>query len=166
MVSSHASSSRTCPVCGAHNSELSIFCAECGSGLNSGPWQDDGQTQAFQPAATGGASSWTAPTNSGRHAIPGNHDAGGDADSTTHASETPRYPPSGTRYSSGSVVASWTPPNAERGARGLVLGILAWLLILAVFGIYLWSATLSSGLREDIRDLIPGLSAIVFDFIR
>ena len=153
MVSSHVSSSRTCPTCGARNSELSIFCAECGAGLNGGPWEDDGQTQAFQPAVAGDASSWSNTGGSEQRLT-----ATGDAtDETAQAIETPRYSTFGHGYGAGAVVASWSTTSEERGMRGFWLGMLAWILILAVFCIYLWSAALSSGLRDDIRDLFPGL---------
>lgn len=157
MVSSHASSSRTCPTCGAHNSELSIFCAECGAGLNGGPWESDGQTEAFQHAVTGSEGSWNTPVDTGRQSTATGTTSVDDTDDTAHAAETPRYSTFNHGYGAGAVVASWSTASEDRGTRGFWLGMLAWLLILAVFCIYLWSAALSSGLREDIRDLFPGL---------
>lgn len=60
MSSSSASSSRTCPSCGARNSGISLFCAECGAHITDAedttePVERDfhaapsDQTQAFRP---------------------------------------------------------------------------------------------------------------------
>jgi hypothetical protein len=151
-------SSRTCPACGAHNSELSIFCAECGTSLNNGSWGDDEKTQAFQPVAS---PPWASPASSERRTPSGRYPAVTESpeDDVTRVETPSAFPASG----SGAVVNSWESwdRQADRGARGFVLGTVAWLLILAVFGVYLWSAVLSSGLKSDIRDLIPGLSTIL-----
>jgi hypothetical protein len=79
-----------------------------------------------------------------------------DANETAHVEAPPPYSTFGAPYRGNSVVASWTS-TGDRGIRGFWLGVIAWLLILAVFCLYLWSAVLSSGLRDDIRDLFPGL---------
>jgi hypothetical protein len=154
-------SSRTCPACGAHNSELSIFCAECGTSLNNGSWEDEGQTQAFQPVAS---PPWATPASSERRTPSGTYSAvPASPDDDATRVETPSAFQAGPAGGSGAVVNSWESwdRQADRGARGFVLGTVAWLLILAVFGVYLWSAVLSSGLKSDIRDLVPGLSTIL-----
>jgi hypothetical protein len=124
--------------------------------LNSGSWDDDGQTQAFQPAATGDTTSWNTAADSERRTTSGTYPALDDATETTHVEAPPPYSTFGAGYGSAAVVASWSSAG-ERGIRGFWLGVIAWVLISAVFALYLWSAVLSSGLREDIRDLIPGL---------
>jgi hypothetical protein len=153
-------SSRTCPACGAHNSELSIFCAECGTSLNNGSWDDDGQTQAFQPAAPSpSSSSWSSPADSEHRTTSGTYPAVPATDDATITRAPNVFATSG----SGAAVDSWSSwdREADRGMRGFVLGTVAWLLILAVFGVYLWSAVLSGGLKSDIRDLVPGMSMIL-----
>lgn len=162
MDSSRNKTSRTCPVCGAHNSGLSLFCSECGSGLNEAAWQDDGQTQAFLPAASSTEYPWQ-PTDAGSQS---RSSATFQTNETATVGSPAAHPGSSESpsYGSGTMVSSWTTPGVEndRGSRGFALGILAWLLILTVFGAYLWSSVLSSGLRDDIRELIPGLSVILF----
>jgi len=46
MSTSNPASTRICPVCEAPNSNLSLFCAECGSSLNA-PESDD--TATYKP---------------------------------------------------------------------------------------------------------------------
>lgn len=157
MVSSRGSTSRTCPACGAHNSDLSLFCAECGTGLNGGTWQQDDQTEAFQPASTSTSSRWD-------NLPPSNHPRTAEA-ANSDTNETPYIGPSAPPYAHGdsAVADSWSNwrQSEDRGARGFVLGTLAWILILAVFGLFLWVYVLSGELKDDIRNLLPGLSAIL-----
>lgn len=165
MESTRNTQVRSCPVCGARNSGVSLFCAECGSRLNSESWQDDGQTQAFQPATSSSSPAWAsndvtaAPRNSG------NYDTGETAAVGVPLTNSGSAD-NAAAYSSGTMVSNWSTnnPGDDRGARGFALGFIAWFLILAVFGTYLWSSVFSSGLREDIRDLIPWLSVILFRF--
>ena len=157
MVSSRGSTSRTCPACGAQNSDFSIFCAECGAGLSGGAWQSDDQTQAFQPTATSTSPRWNSYSE--------NTHSGAPSAVPTDTDETPYVGPSAPPYTHDDsvVVNSWSNVRQpeDLGARGFVLGALAWIIILAVFGLFLWVYVLSGALKDDIRDLTPGMSAIL-----
>ena len=166
--SSRSMSSRTCPSCGARNSDLSLFCAECGAGLNGGSWDEEGQTQAFQPVASSSATSstaaWSPPDEDEHRAPSGTYKsvvATRDRQPVETASTQTTARANG--YATPPTVNAWTSwdQQTDRGARGFVLGTIAWILILAVFLLVLWSSVLSSGLKDDIRDFVPGLSMIL-----
>jgi hypothetical protein len=168
------STTRVCPACGAKNSDLSLFCAECGTALNGGSWQDDDQTQAFQPAATSG-NRWTANTSSENT---GTHDTTEPryeppARTDTIAQEAPSFAPITSSYVNDDAVQGGTgtvnawsdwQSNDDRGVRGFVLGSLAWIIILAVFVLFLWVSVMSRDFKQDVRDLVPGLSTILLRY--
>lgn len=162
MSSTNTASMRKCPVCDAPNSNLSIFCAECGASLNA-PESDNTaaykpiitsdddaqQTAAFEPGSfTSGTPS---PTQSGA-------DATGDGYRSTWEAPTDVSP-----TAAGAPVAPvWSPTevtlqssqttSAPQGIRGFVLGLLAILLILTVFLLWTWATLLDQGTRDSIRD--------------
>lgn len=137
--------SRKCPTCGADNSDLSLFCAECGASLNAnGAWNEGDRTEEFRPAPS--FSSWSTPADPGQRTNSG----------TFTAASTP--PPYATF---GDIQVTNLQP-VDRGARGFWLGVLAWILIAVVFGLYLWAAVLGEGLKDDIRDIVPGLAALTW----
>ncbi len=172
------STTRICPACGAKNSDLSLFCAECGTALNGGSWQDEDQTQAFQPAATTG-NRWSADRATDRT---GTYDANrsrseqpdrSDTDINPNTQETPSFAPITTSYAideaaqgGTGTVNAWSEwqSSSDRGVRGFVLGSVAWIIILAVFVLFLWVSVLSSDFKADVRDIVPGLSAILIRF--
>lgn len=168
------STTRVCPACGAKNSDLSLFCAECGTALNGGSWQDEDQTQAFQPAPTSG-NRWaanTSPENTGTYDTTGDRNVSLPR-TDTNVQETPSFAPITTSYANDETmqggkgtVNAWSDwqSSADRGVRGFVLGSLAWIIILAVFVLFLWVSVLSSDFKQDMRDLVPGLSAILLRF--
>lgn len=183
MSSSSASANRTCPVCGARNSGISLFCAECGSSLNAGTARS-GDTTALPTRPT--ASRPTEPfpaTNGSSDRRPVRF--GADQDHDHHPDETAAFrpvtgvssPPTSFRTPWSSRVAGSStgaaledrdlpgqgPPrivmeeNPDRGARGLVLGLLAFILIGVVLGLYGWTAWLG----PDLRDTLSGWFAFI-----
>jgi len=162
MSSTNTASARKCPVCDAPNTNLSLFCAECGASMN-GPDETDTaayrplpasdhddaqQTAAFEPAAfandTANAtrvtpetrpdeygSTWQAPTASASSSSPAPAPVWSPADVTFQAQQA---------------------SPAPQGIRGFVLGMLAVLLILAVFLIWTWATLLDEGTRDSIQD--------------
>lgn len=177
MSSSSVSANRTCPVCGARNSGISLFCAECGSSLNAGVIRS-GDTTAIPTRFT--ASQHTEPfipaTNgsSARHRVGRDPDRDSDQDETapfrpvtevSNTSTASRHPWSsrfvGSSTGTGATLDDRDRPvqhparivmqeHPDRGARGFVLGLLAFALIGVVLGLYGWTAWLSPGLRDTI----------------
>ena len=178
MTSSSATTSRTCPVCGARNSGISLFCAECGSSLN-GDAHRTGDTAAIpihpttaqhtEPyrvtrGSTSGTQRWS--TSESQDEI---------APFRTTSANRTSSAPIGDRWSAASngggaeVFAADTPyhdafsptvtmvEHHAPSTRGFFLGLLAFLLIAVILGLYGWTAWLSA----DLRDTISGW----FDFI-
>ncbi|CAA9540543.1 MAG: hypothetical protein AVDCRST_MAG43-38 [uncultured Thermomicrobiales bacterium] len=178
MTSSSATTSRTCPVCGARNSGISLFCAECGSSLNADAHRIDDtaaipihpttaqRTEPYQVTrgSTSGAQRWS--TSESQDEI---------APFRTTSANGKSSAPTGDRWSAASnaggaeVFAADMPyhdafsptvtmvePHAS-SMRGFFLGVLAFLLIAVILGLYGWTAWLSA----DLRDTISGW----FDFI-
>jgi len=133
----------TCPECGTLNRPGSMFCAECGSMLPH-PDSDSGATASFTP-------------------IRSVDDRTGDPwegdDTGTTQIFTPRLETDDTGSGTGSVPPWPTPagPAApyipDPGRRGFVLGIVATILILLVFGFFLWSTVASDSFRDSITGL-------------
>jgi|GEM_PF-3007311 len=167
MSATGSGSMRKCPACGAENSNLSLFCAECGTALNGVPWAaSDDATQGYQPVST-------ATSHADDRYDAGN---GGTAAYRPYVGGTGSFEPEGhstwaepvnTGYANGRpdagesapVVSMWEA-EVDRGVRGFVLGTLAWLIILAVFVLFLWVGVFSQSFKDDVKDLIPGLAAI------
>lgn len=162
MTSPQATAARDCPVCGARNSGLSLFCAECGSALNGSPdfgtsaydatraTPDSQQTQAFIPAS--------------RDALATNHDRWQPPRETTIPSLAPPTQSTGSYpWTAGeqSAVQGHSPLGAgpttvvftsdrAGGIRGFVLGAVAMALIAFLLGLYLWAGVLGDATRETI----------------
>jgi hypothetical protein len=151
---SSPAATRSCPACGATNSNVSLFCAECGSSLNA-PDRD----ALFRPSASTSGSQDTAafiPATSG--------EAGSDREATRPApairstvqpyapnwDDTPETDP---WPGSSEPVAPLTGSGEPESMRGFFLGLVATLLILAVLGAWAWAAVLDDGARDAIRDL-------------
>ncbi|HWV25145.1 MAG TPA: zinc ribbon domain-containing protein [Thermomicrobiales bacterium] len=135
---STGSSSITCPECGTLNRAESVFCAECGAML------------PHTNAATNATASFT-PIDSL------DDELRETSDSETTQIFTPRtdyddYQPEtdSSWSSSGPGPSAYVP---EPGRRGFVLGIIATILILIVFGFFLWSTVASDGFRDSITGL-------------
>lgn len=173
MTPTSSTSKRTCPVCGARNSGISLFCAECGSSLNVDidpagdtaaiPTQSSAprNTEPFSTAA-GDASdtrSWrpsedqrsdeTAPFQTS----PASDRWSGSPNGAT-AGEAAVSAPSRTDHPATVTLAE---PRTS-GHRGFFLGIVALFLIAVVIALYGWTAWLSA----DLRDTISGW----FDVVR
>lgn len=182
MPSSSATTNRTCPVCGARNSGISLFCAECGSSLNADV-DRTGDTSAIPVHST--AAQHTEPYPMARGSTSGTqrwsasevhvHDPDETAPfrtaSDNRRSSAPTGDPWGATSNGGAadVFAADSPHHdpfsptvtmVEQQApsmRGFFLGLLAFLLIAVVLGLYGWTAWLSA----DLRNTISGW----FDFI-
>jgi len=157
MSTSNPASTRICPVCEAPNSNLSLFCAECGSSLNAPESDatatykpvtardDDAQrTAAFEPRAfptqspaplrteddardDGYRSTWEAPATSPEPA----------------PAPAPPWNPANVRFE---------PSSEPQGVRGFMLGLVAVLLMLAIFLVWTWATLLDQETRDAIRD--------------
>lgn len=174
MTSSSASTSRTCPVCGARNSGISLFCAECGSSLNTDANLD----------RTGETASIPIPTSASQHTEPFTVARDETSDGQVwretrdqrHDDTAPFRPtPVTDRWNTSSNGAGTSgvpldlPEQDDRpipvamverravGARGFFLGLLAFLLITVILGLYGWSAWISADLRDTISGWFGGI---------
>lgn len=182
MPSSSATTSRTCPVCGARNSGVSLFCAECGSSLNAEA-DRTGDTSAIPVHPT--VAQHTEPYRVARGSTSGTQRWSASEDGVQVQDETaPFRAVSDNRRSSAPTVDRWSAASNGGGAevfaadpphhdafsptvtmvehqapstRGFFLGLLAVLLIAVVIGLYGWAAWLSADLRDTISSW--------FDFI-
>lgn len=173
MTSSNASSKRTCPVCGARNSGISLFCAECGSSLNVDvdpagdtaaiPTQPTAprHTEPFSPGSgsTSDTPPWrfaddqhadeTAPYRTSPDAAAGSDTEPGRWRRSPNGAATPSpavESPSHTGLPATVALIERQPP----GARGFFLGLIAFFLIAVVIALYGWTAWLSADLRDTI----------------
>ncbi len=178
MTSSSASTSRTCPVCGARNSGISLFCAECGSSLNAdvdrtgdtaaSPTQPATfqHTEPFSPASPtrGGTSDrqrWrtgedlrndeTAPFRTAPRIATSSAPASDRWSTSSNGAATGSFPVDPPHQGDQPAAVSMVERQAT-GVRGFFLGLLALLLIGVVLGLYGWTAWL----RADLRDTISG----------
>lgn len=177
MSSSSASANRTCPVCGARNSGISLFCAECGSSLNAEVGRS-GDTTAISTRSTGlrHTEPFIPATNgsSDRQRVISGPDLDRHLDETapfrtvpgvSNTSTSSRNPWSsrvvGSSTGTGATLEDRDQPGQRpplivmeeyppRGARGFVLGLVAFVLIGVVLGLYGWTAWLSPELRDTI----------------
>lgn len=158
MSSTNTASTRKCPICDAPNSNFSLFCAECGASMNA-PESDD--TAAYKPVAKGDDD------DAQRTAA---FEPGSFADTSQDATRVTTEPPTG-EYGSMWQAANaspsppapvWSPADvtfqtqqeapAAQGIRGFVLGLIAVLLMLAVFLLWTWATLLDQGTRDSIQD--------------
>ncbi|MDQ3655646.1 MAG: hypothetical protein M3457_11275 [Chloroflexota bacterium] len=158
MNSTNSASARICPVCNAPNSNLSLFCAECGASMNA-PESDD--TAAYKPMPNGDDD------DAQRTAA---FEPGSFADTSQNATRVTTEPSTGgygsmwqaDNASPSPPAPVWSPAEvtfqtqqatpAPQGIRGFVLGLLAVLLMLAVFLLWTWATLLDQGTRDSIQD--------------
>lgn len=161
MSSTNSSATRICPVCDARNSNLSLFCAECGASLNA---PVDSDTAAFEPVRN---------TSDDAQETAAFEPATGNA--TLLNTPAAPVPPSPAFSSPWEPVPDaqdarntiWTSPDMAppahvveirpRSMRGFFLGLLAVILIVAILLLWSWASILDQGARDSIRD--------AFDFI-
>lgn len=164
MTSTNAGPTRICPACDARNTNLSLFCAECGASLNGGI--SDGDTTAFAPMTDRNDAQQTSVFEPESRAF----DSG---DTTRSATTLPSdrqtaerdYQPYWERSASPASVADqvWAPidpepspivyDQAQRGGkRGFFLGLIAVFLMLGVFLLWTWASLLDPDARDSIRD--------------
>jgi DNA-directed RNA polymerase subunit RPC12/RpoP len=143
-----AATGQTCPNCGHRNSPGAAFCAECGTRLDAST-TDTQATTAFSPVQAPDtesgdpAATWRAPD-----------------DPYTTQEFTPETPVATTTTEHGSrASADWYPTpvvvrrTAPESRRGFVLGIIAAILILLMFGFYAWSTLASEGFRDSVTGI-------------
>jgi len=160
-ASSISSSPRMCPSCGARNSAVSLFCAECGTSLNGGD-EETSSYSPFAPEPDSQATSAFTPTTSA------NDDAGATRVAKPVTSTVQPFAPgwepdpepaatgNGARQSN-VVVYAPAAPAQPRGMRGFFLGLLAALLILAVLAAWMWAGIFDAGTRSSISDFFSFL---------
>ena len=179
MSAPDAPAPRICPVCGYANSNLSLFCAECGSVLNvdtpetppshaatSPSDSDTQQTQAFSPASTAddhrravaSPESTANPTST----FAPISDATGrwHAPASAGSEQTAFMPSAGAGTAGTSEYASAALPpysDDDESLRGFFLGVLAIVLILIVAAIYTWTILPNGSLRDSIQSWIDAL---------
>lgn len=143
--------SRTCPACGARNNDRSLFCAECGVGLatTTDNWNDDSQqTQSFEPVRDD--TDWHRPADTRQRTSSEDIPVSGSPPEYASFDHTRQDQP-----------VALVPARAPESSRGFWLGVLAWLLIAVVVGMYIWAGVLGEQLKDDIRDIVPGLSQVL-----
>jgi len=160
MTSTNAGATRTCPFCNARNTNLSLFCAECGASLNGAA---DGDTAAYAPLTDRGDAQETSEFEPASRAYDPvettRPNASASSAASTPESASPSYWENPTMPASD---RAWSPIHAEpsspgydqgpRGVRGFVLGSIAFLLALAVFLLWTWASLLDQDTRESIQD--------------
>jgi hypothetical protein len=168
MSSTNAASTRICPVCDAPNSNVSLFCAECGSSLNLP--SEGGDTSAYEPVETVNdddaqqtavftpTSRTTESDQATRVTTPAATSEGTSPDSGTRA-----YPSASTwepvtttsadrAWPAETVAVPPAHPAAPGSLRGFFLGLFALLLVLAVLLLWIWAAIFSQDTRNSIQD--------------
>ena len=159
MTSSNTSSTRTCPVCDAPNNSVSLFCSECGASLDTPASSDTSsylaadadeaqKTAAFVPATS---SSSAKPGSTPAHATPGSSP---DPIPASWESTRPATPSADRVWSApDDGVLPLAPVRRPSNNRGFVLGLIARLLVLAIFLLWTWASILSQDTRNSIQDL-------------
>jgi len=159
MSSSPTSSTRICPVCDAPNGPQSLFCAECGASLDT---PAEGDTAAYEPLPVTDDSQQTTtfvpsrqaqelpPTSP--HATPGSSPDNGALGTAWDAepSASPATAPAWTQANDAILPIAQNRPTSRRG---FFLGLLAFLLMLAVFLLWGWASILDQDTRNSISDL-------------
>lgn len=136
-----ATPARICPECGARNSGLSLFCAECGASLTNATTEgatSDQTTTTFTPVAEPAASDPYATQQFRPQTAPAQHTA-------------TDLPPAQVGWAESIIPApGMGDTRDEIGARGMVLGWIAAILILLVIAFFAWSTVLSQGTRDSV----------------
>lgn len=121
-----SSTTRICPNCGATNTGRSLYCAECGANLNEPA--DPNATRPFEPTAntSSGASQETeAYRPAWDKTWSGGTDSGDATGSTQSAGAVPPVPVT-------TGAPALIPTEPETGQRGFYLGLIAFLIIIAI----------------------------------
>jgi hypothetical protein len=151
MSAGNSSSSRICPVCDAPNSAFSLFCAECGASLNGAA---DGETSSFAPVSDRSTSQETSVFTPMTEPASSATTRREPASTVTPISSNTAYAPD--VWSAPTPHATQASPTIHyepTSMRGFYLGLLATLLILAVFLLWTWAAILDDSTRDSIQDL-------------
>ncbi len=162
-ASSTAASARTCPACGARNSSLSLFCAECGASLNGG--DETTTTSSYSPFAPDADSQATAAFTPTPTTVDGSDDTRVSRPVTSTVQpftpswekDEPAAPSANDAWSSEVIAYPVTQTGTSGGMRGFFLGLLAVLLILLVLGAWLWAGVLDFSTRDSISSFFSFL---------
>jgi hypothetical protein len=146
-----ATSGHICPNCGAPNSALSIFCAECGTGLNTNR-DDDDRENAGQTTLT------FTPVSDEPDPAVATWESARDTQATQEFTPQAQDAPGADEY----TASGWQPQDtygapvierARESRRGFVLGLIAAFLIAIVIGFFVWSSVVSQGFRDSVTGL-------------
>lgn len=139
-----ATPARICPECGARNSGLSLFCAECGASLtNARPDNaaSDQTTTTFTPIADEASQDPYATQQFRPQPAPSQQTA-------------TDLPPARVGWAESIIPAPGMDDGQDDiGARGMVLGWIATILILLVIAFFAWSTLLGQGTRDSITGI-------------
>jgi uncharacterized Zn finger protein (UPF0148 family) len=146
-----AAGGQTCPNCGAPNSALSIFCAECGTSLSASRDEEDqkhtGQTTvSFTPVS--------------EHPDPAMATWESTRDTQATQEFTPQSPdmtvtghPASSEWEPEDAYATTYMEEPQERRRGFILGLIASILIAVVIGFFVWSSIVSQGFRDSVTGL-------------
>lgn len=178
---STSSAQRICPKCGHANSNISLFCAECGAVLN-GSVDDGGTAFTGSPMSAASDSQGTQPIRTATSSAEEDHTwaamMAGSSDDANATAPLPKVTPpvssvtppaaavdTGPAYESPAWAAQPATDSApllangvsfgleeepHRSMRGFWFGVVAFLLILAVLGLYGWSVLPDGGFRDTV----------------
>lgn len=133
-----------CPVCDAPNAVRSLFCAECGTPLNSD--EEDTASMRSGPAASDSQSTAVIPSSRSRSDAPPSPMPYDDPDATSVAPAAFVPPDEANPY-------IYSPVEHPESRRGFWLGIVALVLILIILGMWIWGGVLAADTRSSVRDL-------------
>ncbi len=133
---------RICPECGARNSGLSLFCAECGASLTNAASEgatSDQTTTTFTPVSE--------PADADPYATQQFR-----PQSTSGSQQTAiGLPPAQVGWAESIIPAPGISDTRDDiGSRGMVLGWIAAILILLVIAVFAWSTLLDQGTRDSV----------------
>jgi hypothetical protein len=129
---------KICRECGRRNVSRAQFCARCGQTLN-----DETALESRDVDSTQATSVF----------VPVSQPLPEDSWAQAETQQTTALPVQTAEWSSSPPARS---PSARRESpRGLLLGILASMLIIAVLGIYVYAAWLTPSLRDELTGWLP-----------
>lgn len=148
-MSSLTADTMTCPECGTRNSTQNLFCAECGASL-SRAFTEQRDTQATMSASDGITQPFT-PTPNYQPGSPVYQDTSATmtdayAIPARPAASQPDYSMYDERPARGYV------PRQE-SIRGMILGWIAMLLMLAIITFFAWSTLIDQSMRDRITGI-------------
>lgn len=128
-------SRKTCPICNASNHADALFCEECGASIAQ-LGSDTQSTSSFAPVTD------MHETNTVQIPV------------AQPAPEQPYSPaPANTTYGSTAAASSYGYVPERESVRGAVLGWIAFVLMLAIAGFFVWSTLLSDATRDRFTGL-------------